>query len=116
MNEEQIEKKMEGSEHPRVTLDGMHHKIKHTEIVKHITKTGQVLRWCVLTLENGFAVTGDPSCSVSPENDNKEIGESIAMKNAEDMVWILEGYLLKQKIHEGNVTIPCSEPEAETSL
>lgn len=116
MNEEQIEKKMEGSESPRVTLDGIHDKIKHTEIVKHTTKSGQVLRWCVLTMENGFAVTGDPSCSVSPENDDKEIGESIATKNAEDKVWMLEGYLLKQKIHGGGVTYPFYEPECDTSL
>lgn len=115
MTEEEIENKMEDAEKPRVTLSCMHDKIKHAEIVKHVTKTGQILRWGVLTLENGFAVTGDPSCSVSPENDDVEIGESIALKNAEDMVWILEGYLLKQKIHEGAVTSSCSEPESDTS-
>ena len=85
---------------PRVKLDDMHEKIVNFEIVKHISKTGQVLRWAVLTMQNGFAVTGKPSCSVSPANDNAELGEKIALQNAQDEVWQLEGYALKQKLYE----------------
>lgn len=112
MNEQQIEEKMKDSQHPRVTLDNVHKVVDHVEIVKHITRSGQVLRWAVLTLKNGFAVAGDPSCSVSPENDDKGIGESIAVENAQNKVWMLEGYLLKQRIYDGQIT---SEPEADTS-
>jgi len=59
-----------------------------------------VLTVCVLTLQNGFTVTGESACA-SPANYNKEIGEKIARENAADKIWALEGYLLKQRIHEG---------------
>lgn len=101
-DEQEIEKEIQAKNltAPRVTLEGMHEKIIGSEIVKHISTTGQVLRWAVLTMENGFAVTGKPSCSVSPENDNAALGEKIALQNAQDEVWALEGYALKQKLHE----------------
>ena len=102
MNDKEIENEIQekGPTAPRVTLNGMHEKITGSEIVKHISATGQVLRWAVLTMENGFAVTGKPSCSVSPENDDAELGEKIALQNAQDEVWALEGYALKQKLYE----------------
>jgi len=76
---------------------------KHIEIT--ITKTEfhrltDVLTVCVLTLRNGFTVTGESACA-SPENYNQEIGEKIAKENATDKVWMLEGYLLKQRIYDG---------------
>lgn len=55
---------------------------------------------CCVTLQNGFTVTGESACA-SPENYNEEIGRGIAYKNAKDKVWMLEGYLLKQRLHEG---------------
>lgn len=54
---------------------------------------------CCLTLKNGFTVTGESACA-SPENFNRELGERIAYDNARDKVWALEGYLLKQRLHE----------------
>lgn len=56
---------------------------------------------CVLTLRNGFTVTGE-SASASKENFDEEIGRKIARDNARDKIWSLEGYLLKQKLYEGN--------------
>ncbi|MCP4595735.1 Gp49 family protein [Neptuniibacter sp.] len=102
MNDIDIEKEIQekGLNAPRVPLDNLHAKIKEVEIVKHVSVSGQVLRWAVLTMENGFAVTGSPSCSVSCENDDVELGEKIAIKNAENEVWALEGYALKQKLYE----------------
>lgn len=58
-----------------------------------------LLTFCVLVLENGFTVTGESACA-SPENFNEEIGRKIAYENAIDKVWLLEGYLLKQTLHE----------------
>jgi len=55
---------------------------------------------CVLTLRNGFTVTGE-SASASPENFNKEIERKIAKDNAREKIWALEGYLLKQRLYEG---------------
>ena len=54
---------------------------------------------CCLTLLNGFTVTGESACA-SPANFNTEIGEKIAYENARDKIWMLEGYLLKQRLHE----------------
>jgi hypothetical protein len=102
MIDESIEQEIreKGLNAPRITLKGMHNKIAVIEITKFISITGQVLRWAVLTMENGFAVVGKPSCSVSPENDNAVIGEKIAIQNSQDEVWALEGYALKQKLFD----------------
>ena len=62
-------------------------------------KSTDLLTFCVLVLENGFTVTGESACA-SPENFNEEIGRKIAYDNAIDKVWLLEGYLLKQNLHE----------------
>lgn len=59
----------------------------------------ELLTFCVLTLESGFTVTGESACA-SPENFDAEIGRKIARDNAVNKVWMLEGYLLKQRLHE----------------
>jgi hypothetical protein len=53
---------------------------------------------CLLTLKNGFTVTGTSACA-SMENFNKKIGEEIARENAVQEIWVLEGYLLKDCLH-----------------
>jgi hypothetical protein len=59
----------------------------------------RLLTFCVLTLKNGFMVTGE-SAFASPENFDAEIGKKIARQNARNKIWALEGYLLKQNIFE----------------
>ena len=59
----------------------------------------KLLTFCVLTLKNGFTVTGESACA-SPENFDPEIGRKIARENAVNKVWMLEGYLLKQALSE----------------
>lgn len=54
---------------------------------------------CQLTLVNGYTVIGTSSC-VSADNFNQEIGNKIAKDNAREKIWELEGYLLKQRLHE----------------
>ena len=56
---------------------------------------------CCLTLKNGFTVAGESACA-SPENFNAEIGQNISFENARNKIWMLEGYLLKQKLFEEN--------------
>lgn len=85
---------------PRVTQEDIEANIKSVEIVKHVAASGQVLRWAVITTQSGFAVTGKPSCAVSPENDNADLGEKYAIENAKDEMWALMGYALKQKLSE----------------
>ena len=102
MNIDPIEQKTQakGKIAPRLTPADLQANIEHVEYVKHISKNGQVLRWAVLTTRNGFAVTGRPSASVSPENDNAENGEEIALDNATQELWPLMGYARKQQLHE----------------
>ncbi|EPU4812570.1 Gp49 family protein [Klebsiella aerogenes] len=59
----------------------------------------QLLTFCVLVLENGFTVTGESACA-SPENFDAVIGRNIARQNAVNKIWLLEGYLLKQRLFE----------------
>lgn len=58
-----------------------------------------LLTFCVLVLKNGFTVTGESACA-SPENFDAEIGKKIARQNAEQKIWPLMGYHLKQKLSE----------------
>ena len=79
---------------PTVTMDLIKSKIIKEQF--HVFQGAQ-LTVCVLTLENGFNVTGESAC-VSPENFNKEIGQKIAKDNAVNKIWSLEGYLLKEQL------------------
>ncbi len=83
---------------PRVTPEDMEANIIDTEIVKHVSRSGQVLRWAVLTTRNGFAVAGRPSVSVSPENDDAEVGVAVAIGNAKNELWPLMGYELRSRL------------------
>jgi Phage protein (N4 Gp49/phage Sf6 gene 66) family len=56
-----------------------------------------LLTFCVLVLRNGFTVTGESACA-SPENFNAELGRKIARQKAEDQVWPLLGYRLRDNL------------------
>lgn len=62
-----------------------------------------LLTFCVLTLKNGFTVTGESACA-SPENFDAEVGRKIARQNAVQKIWPLMGYELRSKL--GNETAP----------
>lgn len=93
--------KDKGLNAPRVSLADLEANIADVEIVKHVSKTGQVLRWAVITTKNGYAVVGKPSCAASAENDNQEVGEKIAIDNTRSELWPLMGYELKSRIAAG---------------
>lgn len=113
--EKQIEQEIQakGLNAPRLTPDYIDSKIKHAEYIlpRDVCKRDngveifdaplplQTLTFCILTLENGFTVTGESACA-SPENFDAEIGKKIAYDNAREKIWLLEGYLLKQRLHE----------------
>lgn len=100
MKDDQIEQEIQAKEltAPRITPADIEANIVHTDVVTFTTHSRQVLRWAVLTTRNGFAVTGKPSCSVSPENDDPEIGQRVAIENAKSEMWPLIGYELKSKL------------------
>lgn len=117
--EQQIQAK--GKTAPRVTLGHIEsliasehfftaaqgdHQAKEDDLIDnpqpHVEATPDALHlltFCVLVLKNGFTVTGESACA-SPENFDAEIGRSIARDNAIQKIWMLEGYLLKQKLSE----------------
>ena len=98
MNEQELEKEInqKGLNAPRLTPDLIDSKIK--EEYYHIVPNTS-LTLCVLTLENGFQVTGK-SASASLENFDEEIGRKIARDDARNQIWQLEGYTLKQRLYE----------------
>jgi len=100
MTEQNIEQEIQakGLTAPRVTPADIDANIADIEIVKHITKSGKVLRWAVITTQNGFAVVGKPSASVSVENDNEEVGAKVATANSREEMWPLMGYELQSKL------------------
>ena len=63
---------------------------------------GGTLTVCVLTINNGFQVTGESACA-DPENYNKEIGQKIAFDNAFNKLWPLFGFLLKEAMFQRSI-------------
>jgi len=62
MTDQSIEQeiKAKGLTAPRIKPADIEANIADVEIVKHVSKTGQVLRWAVITTRNGYAVVGKP--------------------------------------------------------
>jgi len=98
MTEQAIEQEIQdkGKTAPRITPDHIDRMIKAEQY--HVFD-GTQTTVCLLTLQNGFTVTGESACA-SPENFDAEIGRKIARENAREKIWLLEGYLLKQKLFD----------------
>ena len=98
MNDQEIEKEIQdkGLTAPRVTQERLEEVIQSEQY--HVFP-GTTFTACLLTLSNGYTVLGESACA-SPENFNADFGRKIARENAKNKIWQLEGYLLKQKIHE----------------
>lgn len=96
MNDQEIEQEIQDKDlnAPRLTPQLIESAIKDEDY--HIFP-GTQLTVCCLTLSNGFNVTGESACA-SPENFDVEIGRKIARENARNKIWMLEGYLLKEKL------------------
>lgn len=110
--EQELQEK--GLNAPRLTPDIIDSKIK---AIRYITgdkfdlaycaddyKTcgSPQLTICILSLENGFTVTGESACA-SPENFDRIIGQKIAYENAREKIWQLEGYLLKENLYQAEL-------------
>lgn len=97
VNDKEIEQEIitKGKIAPRVTPDRIEQVITKAEY----HRLTPVLTVCVLTLANGFTVTGESACA-SPENFDEEIGNKIARENAKQKIWPLEGYLLRQILRD----------------
>lgn len=110
--EQEIQEK--GLNAPRITPDHIDSKIKAVRFINggvtpdYYAKDykdncgASCLTICILSLENGFTVTGESACA-SPENFYEKIGREIAYKNAREKIWQLEGYLLKEKLYQAEL-------------
>jgi len=50
----------------------------------------------VALLPNGFTIVGESAC-VDPNNYDETIGYNLAIKDIENQLWMLEGYLLQNR-------------------
>ncbi len=92
--EQEIQRK--GLTAPRVTPADIEANIAKEEFQVF---AGSTLTVCVLTLRNGFTVSGESACA-SPENFDAELGRRIARDNAKAKIWPLMGYALREHLYD----------------
>lgn len=82
----------------KVTPDYMRSRIKgHT-----FHRLDGTLIVCVITLDNGYTVTGQSACA-DPVNFSEAIGQKIAFDNAFNALWPLFGFLLSERRHQSGL-------------
>lgn len=79
---------------PRITTEHIERCIVRAQY--HVFP-GTTVTVCALHLQNGFVITGESACA-SPANFNAELGRRIAYDNAKEKIWMLEGYLLRERL------------------
>lgn len=67
---------------------------------------GTTVTVCCLELRNGFNVVGESAC-VDPDDFDEELGREIAFKDARERIWELEGYRMKQRLHDMTESVGC---------
>jgi hypothetical protein len=99
-NDDKIEQKIQskGLTAPRLTPELIDKCIASEN---YYTFPATTFTICLLTLKNGYNVFGESAC-VSAENFDAEIGREIAKEQAKQKVWALEGYLLRQGLHDAS--------------
>lgn len=60
---------------------------------------GETGTLCVITLINGYTVTGESGC-IDPAIFDEEMGRKVAYENAFNKLWQILGYGMKQKWYE----------------
>ena len=98
MSEQEIEQELrdKGLDAPRLTPEDISDVIVSESFT--VLPSGKAMV-CELILKNGFSVRGESSC-VSKENFNFEIGKKLSREEARGKVWMLEGYLLQEKLFQ----------------
>lgn len=96
MSEHELEAEIvaKGLVAPRITPSLIDSKIIKEQY--HVFE-GTTTTIALLTLENGYTVSGESACA-SSQNFDEEIGKKIARENARNKIWGLEGYLLREKL------------------
>lgn len=145
MNRETLESDIQAKRltAPRVTLDDIHDEIvgehyftaadgrqgaiaagryvaieRPRPVEADIAPLGQ-LTFCVLTLRNGFTVTGESACA-SAENFDAGMGRTIAYEHAINKVWPLLGFRLRDRLAAndgaGDATDPSPRDERRARI
>lgn len=85
---------------PRVTEAEVLGSIATKEFIKVNEGT---LTICVLTLQNGWQVTGESACA-DLRNYKQDVGERISYDNAVKKIWAFLGFVLRDKLHNAPKT------------
>jgi hypothetical protein len=80
---------------PRVTVEQIKSLVSSERFF-----VDETLTICVLTLKNGFKVTGERAAA-DPDNFNEELGRKIAKDKALAEIRPLAGFLLRDTLHKG---------------
>jgi len=67
--------------------------------VKTVELVGKKHTLVAVKLKNGFTIIETTTC-VSSENYSEEIGAEMCMERITNKIWMLEGYLLQEKLSE----------------
>lgn len=65
-------------------------------LVQYYNWPGTTVTECLITLDNGFSVTGQSAC-VDPAMFERKLGERLAYDDAFNKIWQLEGYRLAEE-------------------
>lgn len=76
----------------KVTQERINHLLDTAQTQEHIFWGKELV--VSYQLESGFTVTGRAAC-VDPANFNLAIGHQVAREDAENQMWVLEGYRLQ---------------------
>lgn len=80
---------------PKVTKESIEARIDKTEYLTHENN----LTICIITMVNGFMVNGQ-SAPADARNYDAEVGKTYAYDNAFKQLWVLEGYLLRERLYQ----------------
>lgn len=94
VTEEELKAHQEQRQGKRVTAEDLEGNIKKVDYYLHPESQ---LTICVITLLNGFTVTGESACA-DPAMFKQDVGERLALAAAKNKIWPLMGYALKQEL------------------
>ena len=66
--------------------------------VKTVEMAGKKHTLVAVELRNGFTCIETATC-VDPDNYSEEIGTKVCMERIKNKIWMLEGYLLQEKLN-----------------
>lgn len=76
---------------PTITKEQIEALITHIEYITHVSPSGRLIRWCVITLQNGVSVSGSHQV-LTPEHDNIEISQQAAYDDAMSVLYPQDSY------------------------